>query len=491
MPLSRSRRAAPVLAPASQRLAVSSSALVEPFRPKPLGEAFTSVFGASETRQRVRDATDGRLLVVGGRALLVSLCVYAFTVRAGSAPAQLLLATAVLTLGWLLPLATALRALPYSLGPSAACAAGTAGGLLIAGFANPWLPGLQLGAISLAAMAFSVFGFTWVWELAVRRARVAMTRVLVVGRPEVAARIAAEIAAAPASPFELLGAISRRPHRAASSPHLLGGMSSLQRTVETARPDLVVLADPKAYASALDQLLDVADDRLRVIDYASFFEHAFGRVPARELSSAWFMSVLHLRQRSYSGFTKRSFDICAALCACLLVAPVLVPIALLVRLSGPVLHRQVRVGERGRPFGMVKFRTMVEDAEADGVARYAAEGDPRITRVGRVLRRAHLDEIPQLWNVLRGEMSIVGPRPERPEFLADIAREVPHWNRRLMVKPGITGWAQVRSGYAADLDQAADKLSYDLWYLRNRNLLIDLAVCARTVGRVFRDPRAH
>jgi exopolysaccharide biosynthesis polyprenyl glycosylphosphotransferase len=443
------------------------------------------------TVERVRDGTNGRLLVGGGRAVLVWLCVYALTVRAHSAPFELLLASAVLTSVWLGGVATALRALPYSLGPAAACLLGAGLGLVGAGFVDSWFPGLQLGVRQVLVMGALVFVFTWAWEIAVRRARVAATRVLVVGAPEFAARIAAEIESSSASPFTLLGAVCRRPHRHASSDHLLGGMSSLGRIVESLRPDLVVLADPKEYAPALDRLLDVADRRLRVIGYASFFEHAFGRVPVKQLSSAWFMSLLHLRHHAYSSFSKRCFDIAVALCGCIIAAPLLIPIAILVRHSGPVFHHQVRIGEWGRPFRMLKFRTMVADAEADGVARWAAVGDARVTRVGRVLRRTHLDEIPQLLNVLKGEMSIVGPRPERPEFLTALTAEVPHWSRRLMVKPGITGWAQVRGGYAADAAAAADKLSYDLWYLRNRNLLIDLAVCGRTLGRLFADSRSR
>ena len=478
--LERPRR--PALPPSTGRLANGTAPYAGLLR-QPLAKT-----GRGE---RVRDGASGRLLVLGGRGLLVWLSVYAFTIRADSSLFEFLFASALLCCIWLGGLAAALRALPYSLGPAASSAVGAVIGLVVAGFVDPWLPGLQLGALTIGLMAVTVFAFTWAWELAVRRARVATTRVLVVGPPEFAAMISDEIERSPASPFKLLGAISRRPNRNAGKAHLLGGMSSLRATVEALRPDLVVLADPKAYAPALDRLLDVGDKRLRVISYASFFEHAFGRVPVKQLSSAWFMSVLHLRQQSYSGVTKRTFDIGLALVGCVLAAPFMLVIAAFVRASGPVFHHQVRLGEGGRPFKMLKFRTMVQDAEADGIARWAAAGDKRITRVGRVLRRTHLDEMPQLWNVLRGEMSIVGPRPERPEFLAAIAREVPHWSRRLMVKPGITGWAQVRSGYAADLSAAADKLSYDLWYLRNHNLLIDLAVCGRTFWRLFADSRSH
>jgi lipopolysaccharide/colanic/teichoic acid biosynthesis glycosyltransferase len=166
-------------------------------------------------------------------------------------------------------------------------------------------------------------------------------------------------------------------------------------------------------------------------------------------------------------------------------APILVLTAIAVRLTGrPVLLRQTRVGERGRTFEMYKFRTMIPAGEPDGKARWAAERDPRVTSVGRSLRRTRLDELPQLWNVLRGEMSIVGPRPERPEFVRVLEENVPFWNRRLLVKPGITGWAQVRSGYAADRESTIEKLSYDLWYVRHRTLLLDLAICAKTLFTV-------
>jgi lipopolysaccharide/colanic/teichoic acid biosynthesis glycosyltransferase len=164
-------------------------------------------------------------------------------------------------------------------------------------------------------------------------------------------------------------------------------------------------------------------------------------------------------------------------------------VAGLVRLShGPILYRQTRVGEGGRPFTICKFRTMRPDAEAPGEAAFAAENDPRVTRVGRVLRMLHLDELPQLWVVLKGDMSVVGPRPERPEFIPMLEDAVPFFTRRLLVKPGITGWAQLRRDYASDAEGAADKLSYDLWYIRHRNVIVDLAICAKTFFTFFVRP---
>jgi lipopolysaccharide/colanic/teichoic acid biosynthesis glycosyltransferase len=199
------------------------------------------------------------------------------------------------------------------------------------------------------------------------------------------------------------------------------------------------------------------------------------------------MSILHLYQRPYSRFTKRTFDLVGATIMLAVALPLLPVIALLVRLTtGPVILRQMRVGEHGKLFTIYKFRTMRSDAEAHGRAVWASEGDPRATWLGMFLRRVRLDELPQLWNVLLGDMSIVGPRPERPEFLEELEAKVPFWTRRQLIKPGITGWAQIRRGYTADMTGSTDKLSYDLWYLRHRTLLVDFAICLHTFGVILR-----
>ena len=194
------------------------------------------------------------------------------------------------------------------------------------------------------------------------------------------------------------------------------------------------------------------------------------------------MCLVDLRQHVYSRRSKRIFDVAAAAAGLVVAAPVLAVIALLVRTTpGPVLFRQTRVGESGRCFTALKIRTMRCDAECDGAA-FTCDNDPRVTQVGRILRRSHLDELPQLWNVLKGDMSMVGPRPERPEFIEMIEEAVPFWSRRLLVKPGLTGWAQILGDYASDCDGMARKLSYDLWYLRHSSALVDLAICLETVG---------
>ena len=155
------------------------------------------------------------------------------------------------------------------------------------------------------------------------------------------------------------------------------------------------------------------------------------------------------------------------------------------RTPGPLLYKQTRSGEHGRPFTILKFRSMAAAAEEPGKAQWAGHDDPRIIAGGRLLRRTRLDELPQLWNVLRGDMTIVGPRPERPEFMTLLSHEVPFWSQRLVAQPGITGWAQIRAPYSFDELGAEEKLSYDLWYLRHRSLALDTVICVKTMATLL------
>jgi lipopolysaccharide/colanic/teichoic acid biosynthesis glycosyltransferase len=251
------------------------------------------------------------------------------------------------------------------------------------------------------------------------------------------------------------------------------------------RPDLILLADDQGSSAALDRLLEIADHRFRVAGLTSFYEYALGCVPIQHITPMWFMSLLHVRQRTYARWVKRTFDLTTAGLALLITAPLLPLIALAVRATpGPIIYRQVRVGDGGRRFAIYKFRTMVDGAERPGEAVWAKDADPRTTPIGAFLRRTHLDELPQLFNVLKGDMSIVGPRPERPELIAALEEGIPFWSRRLLIKPGMTGWAQVHCGYAADFAAMHEKLAYDFWYLRHRSLAVDLAICVRTL-RIF------
>ena len=433
-----------------------------------------------------------RLIASGGRVLLVWFGVFAAYAQLGTTLAPALPAVCILTCIWLLALRASFRSGNDVLGPGIACAVGCAFGLAGASAVRPWLPGPDVPLLTLTLTAAGVYVFVLVWEVFVRRTNAAACRVLVVGHPECARSIDDEIRRTPHSRFSVVGLVEvdtaglDSPGAATPWP-----LEYLQSVVRAERPNVIVLTDPVLHGPALDLLLDVADVGFRVVPLPTFFEHAFGRVPVRDVTPAWFMGMLHLQQRPYTRFSKRAFDLVVAGIAAILAAPLFALLALLVRLTpGPVIYRQTRMGEGGRTFTMYKFRTMSIDAEADGVAMLATRADPRTTRIGWVLRRTHLDELPQLWNVLKGDMSIVGPRPERPELVTALENEIPFWSRRVLVRPGITGWAQIMHGYASDQDGMREKLSFDLWYLRHRNLLVDAAICAKTFLRLLVDTKS-
>jgi exopolysaccharide biosynthesis polyprenyl glycosylphosphotransferase len=190
---------------------------------------------------------------------------------------------------------------------------------------------------------------------------------------------------------------------------------------------------------------------------------------------------------------KRAFDVVASMVMVILVAPLVLVAALLIAAEGggPVIYRQERVGLRGHTFTVYKLRSMAQDAEINGKAQWAAKDDARITRVGRFIRRTRIDELPQLLNVLRGEMSFVGPRPERPEFVAMLTAQIPFYAVRHSVKPGLTGWAQVRYSYGATVEQSVRKLEYDLYYVKNHTLVLDVAIMLETLRVVLLGEGAH
>ena len=307
-------------------------------------------------------------------------------------------------------------------------------------------------------------------------------RVLVVGKESGGDRLAQDLLNGAGSRWSLVGLVVE-----ALAPGDARPGAELRRIVLERRPDFVVLTDSPHRDEALDGLLRMPSPSFRLVSLDHFCEYAFGRVSVWSVSPLWFMSLLHAYRQPYHRVAKRALDLSLAAGVLLVAWPIILAIILLVRFSSPgsVLYRQVRVGEAGVPFEIFKFRTMRNDAEADGKAIWANENDSRITGVGRSLRRYRLDELPQIWNVLRGEMSFVGPRPERPEFVEALEQEIPHWSRRHLVKPGVTGWAQIRAGYAADPSGAADKLAYDLYYLKHRGLMLDLAIVARTARVVL------
>ena len=221
---------------------------------------------------------------------------------------------------------------------------------------------------------------------------------------------------------------------------------------------------------------------VRIVSAGDLVERYIGRVPIESVDVHWYLGLpdSDVWKRPYA-VARRIFDLVVSTIVSIPFLIVLPVIALLIKLDspGPVFFLQRRVGERGREFDVIKLRTMRLDAEAAG-AQYAAKHDPRVTKVGRFLRATRLDEFPQLLNIVRGDMSFIGPRPERPEFEADLEAKIPHFRSRLLMKPGLTGWAQIKGGYASTIPEMTRKLEYDLFYIKNRSFRLDLQILART-----------
>lgn len=227
--------------------------------------------------------------------------------------------------------------------------------------------------------------------------------------------------------------------------------------------------------------------RVRLLGASEFRERLSRKIDVDHAEPDAFSRACAVRDSVVRAFTRRIFDIGLSLLLVILALPVAALAAMLIKLDsrGPIFYTQERVGLHGRPFLVVKFRSMHVNAEAESGPQWAGLGDPRVTRIGGLLRRTRIDELPQLWNVLRGEMSMVGPRPERPYFVTRLAAELPCYSERALVKPGITGWAQVNYRYGASVEDARAKLAYDLYYVKHRNALLDLRILAATVRVVL------
>ena len=293
-------------------------------------------------------------------------------------------------------------------------------------------------------------------------------KVLVVGDGPHAARLTELLAASRGIPFEPIPAAAVSLTAPAVRKRGIWG---------------VVVATEDDDRSQADELLDCKLRGIRVLQDSSFCELHLGRVDLDSIDADWLLFSGGFRQGHLSQFLKRVTDIVVSLLLLVATLPLIGLTALLVRLETPgaVFYRQQRVGLHGKPFTLFKFRSMRPDAEAAGAPRWAQRQDPRITRVGAFIRPMRIDELPQLINVLRGEMRMIGPRPERPHFVEQLGRVIPFYQQRSYVKPGLTGWAQVNFPYGASVEDAREKLAYDLYYVKNRNLLLDLMILVATI----------
>jgi sugar transferase (PEP-CTERM system associated) len=270
---------------------------------------------------------------------------------------------------------------------------------------------------------------------------------------------------------------------------VLSRKMSLSDTAHSLKVDEIIVAvrERRGGVLPLRELLDCKLSGVRVLDLASYFERALGQIRLDSLRVGWLIFGEGFRQSWRRATVKRLFDIVLALFMFVLTLPVMVLTAFLIVLESgcPVFYRQERVGLDGRLFKVVKFRSMRTDAEGDGKPRWASADDDRVTRVGRFIRKVRIDELPQLYNVLVGDMSLVGPRPERPYFVDKLTRDIPFYAVRHSVKPGVTGWAQVSYPYGATVDDSIQKLQYDLFYVKNHTLFLDILILFQTVGVVL------
>ncbi|KJV24938.1 TIGR03013 family XrtA/PEP-CTERM system glycosyltransferase [Luteibacter yeojuensis] len=271
---------------------------------------------------------------------------------------------------------------------------------------------------------------------------------------------------------------------------LLGRDEALADVVRRERiSEIVVGVDDRRGSLPMDDLLACRQLGVQITDLTTFVEREAGRVQLTMLDPSWLVFSGGFNATPVALFLKRAFDIAASLAIALLCWPLMLGTALAIRLESgkgqPIFYRQERVGEHGRTFWLYKFRSMRTDAEMDGVARWAKANDDRITRVGRIARKLRFDELPQLWNVVRGDMSIVGPRPERPQFVSDLEGKIRYYNLRHSIKPGLAGWAQLCYSYGASEEDAAEKLKYDLFYVKNHSLFLDLVILIETVEVVI------
>lgn len=340
-----------------------------------------------------------------------------------------------------------------------------------------------LGAAGVAGAFWRIVYSNWAGTAAGQK-------MLILGAGDLAKNIAVEVIGRHDSGFHVLGFLSEEPGRTGErlvNPCILGNYSNLAGIVEGMRIDRVVVAveDGRGHLPTAP-LLECKMKGIAVDDGFDFFERLTGKLSLESLRPSALIFAEGFRKPRWMEHARRGLSFVLAVIGLVFLLPFALLTALAVKLdsAGPVLYRQERVGEGGGRFTLLKFRSMRVDAE-QGVPAWASSDDPRVTRVGRFIRKFRFDEIPQLWNVLRGEMDLVGPRPERQYFVDMLKREIPYYGQRFAVRPGITGWAQICYPYGASKEEALEKLKYDLFYIKHRSIMFDLYIIFQTVKIVL------
>ena len=313
------------------------------------------------------------------------------------------------------------------------------------------------------------------------------TRIAVIGSSRSTDSLARELQLSDHRDFEIVGRVSvgeGTPSRIGEVPWL-GRLDELGAAVERNKVDLLLMTGEAPRMAVFEEVArSCLNLPVRLRELSGFYEEVFGHVPVAEINAAWFQWIVHPRYRAKRPPSDRALDLVIAGATLVVSLPLLALMALIIRRDGgPVFFKQTRIGEFGRPFTIYKLRTMREGASA----QWATAEDARVTGIGRILRKTHLDELPQVLNVLKGEMSVVGPRPEQPAFVDRLETVVPFYQRRHLMKPGLTGWAQVRCGYAGSEVGSAWKVCHDLYYLKHRSLGLNLVILLETVRTLVAD----
>jgi exopolysaccharide biosynthesis polyprenyl glycosylphosphotransferase len=321
----------------------------------------------------------------------------------------------------------------------------------------------------------------------------AQRRILALGAGDNGRTLAQMYKNIPHPPFNLLGFLDDDPAKIGTSIEgfriYAGSDRLLDLSSQLAVSEVIVSITGEMRGETFQTLLDAQENGIDIVRMPTIYEELLGRVPIHHLESDWVLRSFldEARSGGFYELGKRLLDILGGLVGMLMLLMMLpfIGLATVIDSGFPVFYWQERLGRGGREFKIVKFRTMRQDAEKEGKAQMAGEHDPRITRVGNFLRVSRLDEFPQFWNVLRGEMSLVGPRAERAQWVETFQKEIPFYRARLLVKPGITGWAQINYGYAATVEDTSVKLEYDLYYIKHRSIIMDIVIMLRTVGTVL------
>jgi sugar transferase (PEP-CTERM system associated) len=312
-------------------------------------------------------------------------------------------------------------------------------------------------------------------------------RILIVGSGNLAVELAREVLNRPDAGYRIVGFVGTDADLLGKSlinPRVIGMTEELDEIVRRENIDRIVVAMGERRGQLpTNKLLQLSlAGRVSIEEGASFYERLTNRVSLNMLRPSWLIFTGRGRQAKVAELSRTAVHWLVALIGALLSLPIVIVTAALIKLEsrGPAFYKQERVGKNGRIFTLMKFRSMRVDAELDGPV-WASKRDSRTTRVGRVIRKARIDEIPQFWNILKGEMSFVGPRPERPHFVAQLAQEIPFYEQRHLIAPGLTGWAQIKYPYGASIEDARQKLQYDLFYIKNQSLILDAIIIFETI----------